>query len=759
MTDIRSIIAQMTLEEKAALCTGATSWTTTPVERLGVPELLVSDGPHGLRRVPDVDSMAIDALPATCFPTASSTASSWDQNLLHELGQALAEEALALGVGIVLGPGANMKRTPVCGRNFEYISEDPYLAGELAASLINGVQSRGVGTSLKHYAANNQEYQRMTISAEIDERTLHEIYLPAFEAAVKQAQPWTVMCCYNRVNGVYGSEQHKLLTEVLKDEWGFEGFVVSDWGAVHDRVAALKGGLDLEMPGPRKRRTKAVVEAIRNGEVDEAVLDETVRRILRIVFKAAETPKGGTFDAAAHHALARKIAGEGMVLLKNDGILPLKGIGRIAVIGHAAKEAHFQGGGSSHINATQVDVPLVELEKLAGGAQITFCEGYPADDSSQPALIEEAAAAARAADVALLYIALPTYKESEGYDRTDLDLTNQQVALIQAVTAVQPRSVVILNNGSAVTMGAWIDGAAAVLEAWMMGQAGGGAMADILFGVVNPSGKLTETFPLKLTDTPAYINYPGENGKVRYGEGLFIGYRYYDAREQPVLFPFGHGMSYTTFAYSAPRVSSETFRDVDGLTVSVDVTNTGSVAGKEIVQVYVRDRKASLVRPPKELKGFAKVALEPGETKTVTMGLDFRSFAFYHPAHGRWVTEDGEFDILIGASAADIRCVKTVTLKSTLNLPSLLSSESTPRQWLEDPRGKAVFKPRFQELLGPLLDAFGERYETTEEGEIDASVPDFLMDMPLRDILGFQDAALPRSADEIVDGLLKQLYA
>lgn len=755
MPDIHAITPQMTLEEKAALCTGATAWTTTPIERLGVPAMLVSDGPHGLRRVPDVTSMAIDALPATCFPTASCTASSWDRELLHALGRALAEEAIALGVDVVLGPGVNMKRTPVCGRNFEYFSEDPYLAGELAASFINGVQSRGVGVSLKHYAANNQEYQRMTISAEIDERTLREIYLPAFETAVKQAQPWTVMCCYNKVNGVYGSQHHHLLTEILKDEWGFAGLVVSDWGAVHDRIAALQSGLDLEMPGPRPQRVQAVVEAVRSGQVDEAVLDEAVRRILRIVFKAAETPKGGTFDAAAHHALARKIAGESMVLLKNDGILPLKGVRRIAVIGHAAVEPHFQGGGSSHVNPTQLDVPIEELRKLAGGAEITFCEGYPADDNSQPALITEAVAAARRADVALLYIALPTYKESEGYDRADLDLTAQQVALIRAVTAAQPQSVVILNNGSAVTMSAWLDGAAAVLEAWMMGQAGGGAIADVLFGAVNPSGKLAETFPLRLADTPAHINYPGEAGHVRYGEGIFIGYRYYDMREQPVLFPFGHGLSYTTFAYSAPRVSAATFRDVDGVTVSVDVTNTGPVAGKEIVQVYVHDRTAALVRPPKELKGFAKVALQPGETKTVTIHLDFRAFAFYHPAHNRWITEDGEFDILVGASAADIRGMTTVTLQSTLVLPSLLSRESTLREWLEDPRGKTVCAPLFEEIKRGVRATFGS---TEEEGELSLDAMSFLLEMPLRDILSFQWNALPRPVDEIVDGMLAQVH-
>jgi len=757
MTDIQSIVKQMTLEEKAALCTGATAWTTTPVERLGVPSMFVSDGPHGVRRVPDVDSLSAQSLPATCFPTASCLSSSWDVDLLRELGEALAEECIALQVDVVLGPSNNMKRTPLCGRNFEYYSEDPYLSGQVAASFINGVQSKGVGTSLKHYAANNQEFQRLTIDAQVDERTLREIYLPAFETAVKQARPWTVMCAYNKLNGPYCSEHHELLVDILKDEWGFEGLVVSDWGAVHDRVASLRGGLDLEMPGPRPRRTTAVIEAVRRGELDEAVLDESVRRIVRIVFKAAETPKGGAFDAAGHHALARKIAGEGMVLLKNDGVLPLVNPRRIAVIGRAAKEAYFQGGGSSHINPTQVDVPFDELRKAVVGAELTYAEGYPADDSSQPALIDEAVAVARAADVALLYLALPGYKESEGYDRPDLDLTAQQVALIKAVTGAQRKTVVILNNGSAVTMSEWIDGAAAVLEAWMMGQAGGGAIADVLTGKVNPSGKLSETFPLKLPDTPAHINYPGGNGAVRYGEGIFIGYRYYDVKEMPVLFPFGHGLSYTTFAYGAPRVSATAFRDVDGMTVSVDVTNTGTVAGKEIVQVYVHDRSSRLARPPKELKGFAKVALEPGETKTVIVPLDFRAFAYYHPGYQRWITEEGEFDILVGASAADIRGAATVMLHSTLELPCRLNRESTIRDWLEDPRGQRVFEPLFKQLTASMAAIFGGGDSAGETIGMDTL--GFMLDMPLLGILDFQEGRLPAPAEEMVEGLLAEVRA
>ena len=519
MKNIQSILSQMTLEEKAALCTGASPWTTTPVERLGVPEMTVTDGPHGVRRVADIYSMASESLPATCFPTASCLAATWDVQLIHEMGEALAEECIALNVDVILGPGVNMKRSPLGGRNFEYFSEDPYLAGEMAVSLINGVQSKGVGTSLKHYAANNQEFQRFSISAEVDERTLREIYLPAFEKAVKQARPWTVMCSYNKVNGTFASEHHTLLTDILKKEWGFEGLVVSDWGAVRDRVAALKGGLDWEMPGPQERRVRAVVEAVRSGELDEAILDESVRRILRIVFKAKETPKGGTFDVDAHHELASKIASEGMVLLKNNGLLPLKGQQHIAVIGRAAEHAHFQGGGSSHINPTKVAVPFKELQVHAGNAELTYAEGYPTDNSFRQDLIDQAVSLARSAEVAVLYIALPTFKESEGYDRSDLDLTEQQIALIQAVAKVQPNTVVVLNNGAPIAMSAWIDDVAAVLEAWMMGQAGGAAIADVLFGKTNPCGKLAETFPLKLSDTPAHINWPGGAGKVTYGEG------------------------------------------------------------------------------------------------------------------------------------------------------------------------------------------------------------------------------------------------
>jgi beta-glucosidase len=614
------------------------------------------------------------------------------------------------------------------------------------------VQSKGVGTSLKHYAANSQETQRFSISAEIDERTLREIYLPAFEAAVKRAKPWTVMCAYNKLNGVFCSEHHELLIDILKNEWGFEGFVVSDWGAVHDRVKSLKGGLDLEMPGPHERSVKSVVQAVRSGECDISLLDDAVQRILKIVFKAQETAVDDSkFDEEAHHQLAQKIASEGIVLLKNNGILPLKGQEQIAVIGHSAKDAYFQGGGSSHVNPTRLDSPFTELHKRSGNAELVYVEGYSDKGVSSPALIDEAVKAAKSSDVTLLYISLPTTKESEGYDRKDIDFTEGQITLIKAVAKVQPNTVVILNNGSAVTMQDWIDDVAAVVEAWMMGQAGGGAVADVLYGNVNPSGKTAETFPLELKDTPAYLHWPGGAGEVRYGEGIYVGYRYYDARDMPVLFPFGYGLSYTTFSYSNPSIA-ESFMDINGLVVSVDVTNTGNVTGKEIVQVYVHDREAKIDRPPKELKGFAKVELEPGQTKTVTIPLDFRAFAFYHPAYHRWITEDGEFDILIGSSSADIRYSLTTSMKSTLKLPCLLNMESTIKDWLEDPRGAMVITPMIEEFKSRFIQMF------EMEDDLGMEAPDMAFEMQLMSVLMFQQNALTMPPEDIIEGLLEQVH-
>lgn len=755
--DISAIIASMTLEEKAALCTGATAWTTTPIDRLGVPEFTCSDGPHGVRRQADVTETSQKSLPATCFPTASCLASSWDVDLVGAVGRALGEECVALKVDMLLGPGTNMKRSPLGGRNFEYFSEDPFLAGELAASFIDGVQSKGVGTSLKHYAANNQEYQRFTIDAKVDERTLREIYLPAFEKAVKKSQPWSIMCSYNKVNGVFASEQYHLMNEILKSEWGFEGLVVSDWGAVRDRAAALNGGTDWDMPGPQPLHVLSLMEAVKSGKVSEADLNESARRILRIVFMAAETPKQGTFDADGHHELAARVSAEGMVLLKNNGILPLKDHEHIAVIGNSAVEAHFQGGGSSHINPTKVAMPFNELKARAGNAELSFATGYPADDSFKQEMIDQAVEIARGSDVAILYIALPSYKESEGYDRKDLDLTVQQIALIKAVSKVQPNCVVVLNNGSPVAMSEWIDGVGAVLEAYMMGQAGGSAIADVLYGRVNPSGKLAETFPMRLVDTPAYINWPGGAGSVNYGEGIYIGYRYYERKQIPVLFPFGFGLSYTTFEYSDLKLSSKQFDDKDGLTVEFKVTNTGKVAGKEIAQIYVHDQASMLDRPEKELKGFAKVELKPGETKVVKISLDFRAFAYYHPEYQQWITEDGEFTVMVGASSADIRLKADATLRSTLNLPCILDKESTIKEWLADARGNELVASIIADIVKESRRQFG--LDDEEKGSGLGSLIDGLVDMPLVSVMLWNQKGFEKPAEIILEELLLQVHS
>ena len=750
--DARSIVRALTLEEKAALCAGTSAWTTLAVPRVELPQLFVADGPHGVRRVLDGQSAAQESEPSTCFPTAVSLASSWNVELVREVGAAIGDEALALGVDVVLGPGVNIKRTPLCGRTFEYFSEDPYLAGELAVSWIEGIQSRGVGASLKHFAANNQEFQRNSIDAVVDERTLREIYLPAFEAAVRRARPWTVMCAYNRLNGELCSQNETLLTRILKDEWGFEGVVVSDWGAVQDLVASLAAGLDLDMPGPRPRSVRRVIEAVRGGSLDAAALDEAALRIVRLALRAAAVAKRtGALDEDAHHALARRAAAEGMVLLANDGVLPLTDGGRIAVIGPSARTPHTQGGGSSHIHPTRVDVPFDELAAAAPDAELRFATGWDPDLAPRPDLVDEAVEAARDADVALVFVALPGSIESEGYDRKELGLPPVQVELIRAVAAAQPRTVVVLNSGGAVDMRPWLGDVAGVLQAWTMGQGGGAALADVLLGRVNPSGKLAETFPLRLDDTPAYLEYPGENGATRYGEGIFVGYRWYEARSREVLFPFGFGLSYTTFAFEGIEASTAEFDEGDVVRVSFTLTNTGERAGQEVAQLYVRDVEARLRRPPKELKGFVKVALEPGESRRVTLALDRRAFAYYDPAYGAWVAEPGTFELLVGASSADIRLGAEVSLRRGRELPCILHRESTVREWLDDPRGRAVLEPAMDEILREIRQAMGAGADGKTIG---MDVMGFLMDMPLLSLLSFHEDEDGPGARERVDALL-----
>lgn len=742
---INQLLSNMTLREKAGLCTGATPWQTLTVERLGLKHITVSDGPHGVRRAVDPSQMINESYPATCFPVAATIVSSWDTELLEEMGQALADECIALDVDILLGPGNNIKRTPLCGRNFEYFSEDPTLAGEMAASLIRGIQSKGVGTSLKHFAVNNQETRRFTINAEVDERALHEIYLRGFEIAVKKGNPWTLMCAYNRVNGDYCSEHRYLLTNVLREQWGYEGFVMSDWGAVHDRVAAVKAGLELQMPGPAAHSVQAVIDAVETGELDEAILDQAVERLLKIILRAQETPKGtGSFDIEKHHALARRIASESMVLLKNDdNLLPLSGEETIAVIGTASQTPVFQGGGSSHINTTKVDSPWDMLKERA---EVRYASGDSVTETVSQGEIEEAVVVAKDADVALLFIALPASIESEGYDRPNIHLTAQQEALILAVAQANPRTVVILNNGSAIDMRAWIDSVPAVLEAWLPGQAGAGAIIDILYGDVNPSGKLGETFPLKLSDTPAHFNFPGDDKEVRYGEGIYVGYRAYDEQERQVLFPFGYGLSYTQFEYSHLQLSSSSFALDETLQVSVDVTNTGKHAGKEIVQLYVHDAESRLKRPAKELKAFAKVALQPGETKTVTMELDDRAFSYYDPAYGQWLVEAGDFDILVGRSSVELHLSAQVHIAEGTPLPSILNKESTLSDWMQDPRGEKIVQPMLDDMFGD---------DSSDTLGMDSMT--FFQDLPLTVLIGFSGEANEKSPDEQVEDLLEDL--
>jgi beta-glucosidase len=748
--DMQNYLAQLTLEEKAALAVGLDAWRTVPVERLGIPSIIMSDGPHGVRRV---SSMADRGLPATCFPTASALAATWNLDLVDELGKALAEECIALGVDILLGPGNNMKRTPLCGRNFEYFSEDPFLGTEMAIAFIKAVQSQGIGTSLKHYAANNQETLRKSISAEMDERTLHEIYLAAFKRVVEEAKPWTVMCSYNRVHGIHASENRMLLSDILKDMWGFEGVVVSDWGAVHNRARALQAGLDLEMPGPQEHRVKRLVDAVQRGEVDEACLDASVERILRLVFQAVQTPKGGREIAVeAHHALARKIASEAAVLLKNEGgMLPLSGVSRVAVIGLAAKEPHFQGGGSSHITPTKVDIPLDELQKAAPEVEFLYAPGYTLEEGIDQTLIDEAVRTASDAEAALVFVGLPDYKDAEGRDRADMLLSEQQEALLVAVTQAQPRSAVILNNGSALDMRAWIDQAAAVLEAWLPGQAGGGAAADIVFGIANPSGKLAESFPYRLEDTPAYLNLPGENGKVRYGEGIFIGYRYYDAKHVDVLFPFGHGLSYTTFELSNLQLSTDAVDKDESFSVGLDVTNTGDRAGQAVIQLYVHDRQSRFMRPPKELKGFVKIVLQPGETRHSRISLDPQAFQYYHPGQGGWVTEPGEFDILVGQSSAGPFLQQALAVTGPPLEADPLTMDSTLQEWLMNRKGA--------DLLQDLLLSMFSQFES-EMGEHQISfmeAVEWAKEEPLENVLAFWGRGLPAAPEEMVAQMLTQV--
>jgi beta-glucosidase len=757
--DIKALVAQMTTEEKASFCGGKDFWHLRGVERLRIPSVMVTDGPHGLRKQQESpDHLGIgESVKAVCFPAACAFASSFDRSLAERLGAALGEICQAEDVSIILGPAINIKRSPLCGRNFEYMSEDPYLTGKMAAAYITGVQGKNVGTSLKHYAANNQEFGRSTVSSEIDERTLREIYLPGFETAVKEAQPWTLMCSYNRINGVHAAENHRLLTEILRDEWGFTGYVMSDWGAVSDRPEALQAGLDLEMPYSGGHNDLALLAAVKAGDVPMAVLDRAVERILDKVFAYSDNRKPVEHDREKFHALALDIEKESAVLLKNEGgpgkgTLPLKKGRAIVFIGGYAEKPRYQGGGSSHINAHRV---VSALEAAKGIPGLTYVPGFPVDGSAaDPAALAEAVEAAKKAEAAVIFAGLPDAIESESYDRGNMALPEQQNTLIAAVAKVQPNTVVVLHNGSPVEM-PWVGDVKAILELYLGGEAAGEAAVSILFGETNPSGKLAETFPLRLEDNPSYGSFPGDGKRVYYREGIYVGYRYYDLKKMPVLFPFGHGLSYTSFSYSALKLDKKALKDTETLKVSVDITNTGKIAGKEVVQLYVGDKTGAAERPPRELKGFEKVALAPGETKTVSFVLDKRSFAWYNTDIKDWYAASGEYEISVAASAQDIRLQDTVTLSAVTLLPFKVDMDTTMGALLRDPRTQAFVR---QEVLGKLLQQQGEQTSGLASLGIDAKLMEkMLMDQPLRQI--YMMGGVPYEAVEALIGGLNQMTA
>ena len=752
--DIKSIVAQMTLEEKAALCSGKDFWRLETPERLGIPSVMVSDGPCGIRKQADkADHMGFNAsVPATSYPTGSCMACSFDRDLFKVQGETLGHACQAEELSVLLGPAVNIKRSPLCGRNFEYLSEDPYLAGELSKKYIDGVQSQDIGVSIKHYAANSQEYHRMSNDSIVDERTLREIYLPAFEASVKESKPWTVMCSYNKISGTFAAENKYLLTDILRDEWGFDGYVVSDWGATTaDRVKCLEAGMDLEMPGKNVANDKQLVEAVNSGKMDVAVLDTACERILDVVMRYVDKRRPDTvIDFEADHKFAQTIAEESMVLLKNDGILPLKKEQKVAFIGKFAEVPRFQGGGSSHVNAYKVTGAL----EAAADLNVTYAKGYETDtDQPDEALLNEAAETAKAADVAVLFVGITDALESEGFDRSTLAMPKNHEALVKAVTAVQPNTVVVVMCGGCITM-PWINDVKGVLYAYLGGEAVGPATVNLLYGNVNPSGKIAETFPLQLEDNPSYLYYIGdEQDKTEYREGIFVGYRYYDKKKMNVLFPFGHGLSYTTFEYSNLKLDKTEMKDTDTLTVSVDVTNTGAVKGKEVVQLYVGMPESMTIRPDKELKGFEKVELEPGETKTVSFELSKRAFAYYKTDMADWYVESGEYEIIAAKSSRDIACTAAVKVESTTVLKPVYSMNSTMGEIMANPIGAQFIG---QMMAQSPLGGGGDAAAAADSIGMGKAMMEMMKGMPLRTMIAFAGGMIPT---EVINGLLAQLNA
>ncbi|KAA8830131.1 exo-alpha-(1-_6)-L-arabinopyranosidase [Bifidobacterium tissieri] len=706
-------VNDLTLEEKASLTSGGDAWHLQGVEHKGIPGYMITDGPHGLRKV-DASSVGEtdlnNSVPATCFPPAAGLSSAWNPDLAFRVGEAMGEECIQEKVAVILGPGVNIKRNPLGGRCFEYWSEDPFLAGHEAAGLVKGVQSKGVGTSLKHFAVNNQETDRLRVDARVSQRALREIYFPAFEHIVKDAQPWTIMCSYNKINGVYSSQNRWLLTDVLRDEWGFKGIVMSDWGAAHDRVASLNAGLNLEMPP--SYTDDQIVYAARDGRIQPEQLDRMAQGMIDLVNKsrAAMSIDGYRFDVDAHDDVAHQAAVESIVLLKNDdAVLPVAADAKVAVIGEFARSLRYQGGGSSHITPTKMTGFLDTLKER--GIDAAFAPGFTfADEPQDPALTAEAVDAAKGADVVLLFLGLPEAAESEGFDRETLDIPAKQIDLLKEVSAANTNVVVVLSNGSVVSVAPWRDHAKGILETWLLGQCGGPAMADVIFGVQSPSGKLSQTIPLDILDDPSMLNWPGEEGHVDYGEGVFVGYRYYDTYGKAVAYPFGYGLSYASFEIADVTVAKT---GANTASVTATVTNTSDVDGAEVVQVYVAPGKAEVARPKHELKGFVKVFLKAGESKTVTVDLDDRAFAYWSEKFNDWHVESGEYTVEVGVSSRDIVATGVVDLDGDgKTLP--LDEWSTFGEWKADPIG------------GPIV---AEMYVKGESGELPALPKNDMMDM------------------------------
>lgn len=754
--EVKDVVSKMTLQEKAALLSGKDFWHTEGVERLGVPEFMMCDGPNGLRKQEgETDHLGLNSsIKTVCYPTASTVASSFDVDMAKKLGQTLGKECQRENVSMLLGPGLNMKRSPVCGRNFEYYSEDPYLAGKMAAAYVEGIQSEGVAACPKHFAANNQEYRRMSGNSVVDERTLHEIYLTAFEIMVKYSHPKSIMCAYNQLNGTYLSENKYMLTDVLRDKWGFDGFVVTDWGAGKDAKKGVEAGLDLVMPGPRKDHEDAIVAAVESGELDESKVDEAVTHILNALNWTLENKKnvGPSTEAtrAEDYAFAKELAEGGAILLKNDNkALPLKDDRKILFVGEFAKTPRYQGSGSSHINSAFVSNAYDSA--IALGKDISFAMGYDTkckDIKDSYILRQEAVEAAAEADEIVVFAGLPASYESEGFDRSDINLPPEQDKLIDELSHLGKKLVVVMHNGSPVAM-PWIDSVDAVLDMQLAGDAVGDATVALLWGDVNPSGKLSESYPFKLSDNPSFLNFPGDGGNPVYAEGVYIGYRYYEKKRLPGLFPFGHGLSYTEFEYSNITVDKDNATDEDIIEVSVDVWNVGRYKGKEVVQLYVSPENSKISRPYKELKGFTKVELDSGEKKTVTFKLDARAFAYYETRVHDFYVESGDYNIMIGASTIDIRQTVKIHVESSLELPMTFGHFTPIEDILDTKKG--------QMILGPVLQKIGEGMENQEDddsmGEGGAEMmTKMFMEMPIINLASFGILTT-----EQVDGIISQL--